>query len=41
MAFDDFYDSDDFQRNMRKTPFLKLLPHWFSENDELVTAIGD
>ena len=41
MAFDDFYDSDDFQRNMRKTPFLKLLPHWFSENDELVNAIGD
>lgn len=40
MAFDNFYDSDDFQRNMRKTPFLKLLPHWFSENDELVTAIG-
>ena len=31
----------EFYRNMRKTPWLRLFPHWWSENDALLKAIGD
>ena len=41
MKYADLSDSTDFFRNMRKTPWLKLFPHWWSENDVLLNAIGD
>lgn len=41
MQYTDLSDANDFVRNMRKTPFLKLFPHWWSEKDVLLNAIGD
>ena len=41
MKYEDLEDSNDFFRNMRKTPWLKLFPHWYSERDALLNAIGD
>ena len=35
------YDKYEFYRNMRRTPWQKLFPHWWAENDLLVQAIGD
>ena len=41
MDYKELYEMDDFQRNMRRTPWTKLFPHWWSENDDLLKAIGD
>ena len=41
MKYTDLADSTDFFRNMRKTPWLKLFPHWYSERDPLLLAIGE
>ena len=41
MDYKELYEIDDFQRNMRRTPWTKLFPHWWSENDDLLNAIGD
>lgn len=41
MDYGELYDLESFQRNMRKTPWLKLFPHWWSETDPLLNAIGD
>lgn len=41
MKYEDLEDTTEFKRNMRKTPFLKLFPHWWGENDPLLKAIGD
>ena len=41
MDYAELYESDGFQRNMRRTPWTKLFPHWWSENDALLNAIGD
>lgn len=41
MKYEDLDNSDGFFRNMRRTPWLKLFPHWWSEKDPLLNAIGD
>ena len=41
MKYSDLSDANDFFRNMQKTPWLKLFPHWWSEKDALLNAIGD
>lgn len=41
MKYTDLADSTDFFRNMRKTPWLKLFPHWWSERDPLLITIGN
>lgn len=41
MKYTDLIDTDDFFRNMRRTPWLKLFPHWWDEKDPLLNAIGD
>lgn len=41
MVYNELVNSEDFQRNMRRTPWLRLFPHWWSENDALLNAIGD
>ena len=41
MKYTELEDSYDFHRNMRKTPWLKLFPHWWDEKDALLNAIGD
>lgn len=41
MQYSELEDTTNFHRNMRKTPFLKLFPHWWDERDPLITAIGD
>ena len=40
MKYEDLSDTDDFFRNMRRTPWLKLFPHWWSENDALLKRIS-
>ena len=30
-----------FNRNMRRTPWERLFPHWWDTNDALLSAIGD
>ena len=40
MKYTELSDSTDFHRNMRKTPWLKLFPHWWDEKDALLNAIG-
>ena len=34
-------DAYIFNRNMRRTPWDKLFPHWWDTSDELLTAIGE
>ena len=41
MKYTDLADSTDFFRNMRKTPWLRLFPHWWSERDPLLLVIGE
>ena len=41
MKYEDLYDDGGFARNMRRTPWLKLFPHWWSEKDPFLNAIGD
>ena len=41
MDYTEINGSEGFKRNMRRTPWLKLFPHWWSENDALLNAIGD
>lgn len=40
MKYTDLSINLGFQRNMRETSWLKLFPHWWSENDPLTEAIG-
>ena len=40
MKYTDLSINLGFQRNMRETSWLKLFPHWWSENDPLTDAIG-
>ena len=40
MKYSDIHPDENFARNMRTTPWTKLFPHWWSE-DDLTRAIGD
>ena len=40
MKYTDLSINLGFTRNMRETNWLKLFPHWWSENDPLLEAIG-
>ena len=41
MDYQELEDVYEFHRNMRKTPWLQLFPHWWDENDALLNAIGN
>lgn len=41
MDYTEINGAEGFKRNMRRTPWLKLFPHWWSENDALLNVIGD
>ena len=41
MDYRELEDVYEFHRNMRKTPWLSLFPHWYDEKDALLNAIGD
>ena len=41
MEYQDLEDVYEFHRNMRRTPWLKLFPHWWDEKDAFLNAIGD
>ena len=41
MKYTDLSINLGFYRNMRETNWLKLFPHWWSENDPLIQSIGD
>lgn len=41
MKYSELEDVVNFHRNMRRTPWLKLFPHWWDEKDALLNAIGD
>ena len=40
MKYTDLIENYGFTRNMRETNWLKLFPHWWSENDPLLETIG-
>ena len=40
MKYTDLSINLGFHRNMRETNWLKLFPHWWSENDPLLQSIG-
>lgn len=40
MKYTDLIENYGFARNMQETNWLKLFPHWWSENDPLLETIG-
>ena len=40
MKYTDLIENYGFTRNMQETNWLKLFPHWWSENDPLLETIG-
>ncbi len=40
MRYTDLIENYGFARNMQETNWLKLFPHWWSENDPLLETIG-
>ncbi len=40
MKYTDLIENYGFKRNMQETNWLKLFPHWWSENDPLLETIG-
>lgn len=40
MKYTDLIENYGFARNMQETSWLKLFPHWWSENDPLLETIG-
>lgn len=41
MDYKDIEEVYEFHRNMRRTPWTQLFPHWWDETDALLNAIGD
>ena len=41
MDYQELEDVYEFHRNMRRTPWDMLFPHWFDTTDALLKAIGD
>ena len=41
MDYNELEDVYEFHRNMRRTPWEKLFPHWWDTTDALLKAIGD
>lgn len=41
MEYKEIEDVYEFHRNMRKTPWTRLFPHWWDDKDALLTAIGN
>lgn len=41
MEYQELEDVYEFHRNMRRTPWTRLFPHWWDDRDALLTAVGD
>lgn len=41
MEYQELEDVYEFHRNMRKTPWEQLFPHWWDTTDALIKVIGD